>query len=103
MSSSKISKLEFDVGLAHGTLQLLLYPLVEAKSVEFVHADDLGHFLPVLYQLVANGADLVGIGCKLRDESVLVGLVVLLVKQIQVGISQDKVEVEIQHRVLNRG
>ncbi len=70
----------------------LLDPLIETKSVKFMHALNFGYFLPLLNGEVANRASIVNIGSVVRNQPVLVSLRILLIEQIQIRIPEDKIK-----------
>lgn len=89
--------MELNTALTEGTGLSFFNPLVETRGVEFMHAQYFSDSLSFVDGVVANSTVFVEIVTgKVGHESDFISFGVLLVEEIQVSISENKVECEIQ-------
>lgn len=89
--------MELNTALTEGTGLSFFNPLVETRGVEFMHAQYFSDSLSFVDGVVANNTVFVEIVTgKVGYESDFISFGVLLVEEIQVSISENKVEREIQ-------
>jgi len=88
---------ELNTALTEGTGLSFFNPLVETRGMEFVHAQDFSDSLSFIDRVVANSTVFVEIVTgEVGHESDFISFGVLLVEEVQVSITENKVERKIQ-------
>lgn len=93
----KISEMQLYTALTKWTGLSFFDPLVETRSVEFMHTQDFSDSLSFVNRVIANSTVFIKIVTgKVRHKPDFISLGILLVEEIQICIAKNKVECKIQ-------